>query len=67
MKLIGKDLYADDGKLLCQGEGASRIFWKSITLAKVENAKYYKECTDEEYLAWKAEHPQPEPTEPENE
>ena len=62
MKLIGKDLYADDGKWLCQGEGANRMFWKSATLAKVENEKYFNECTDDEYLAWKAEYePEPEP------
>lgn len=63
MKLIGKDLYADEGKWLYQGDRAERMFWKSITLAKVENAKYYNECTDEEYLAWKAEY-EPEPIEP---
>lgn len=64
MKLIGKDLYADNGKWLYQGEGAERMFWSSITLAKEENAKYFKECTNEEYLAWKAEYePQPEPIE----
>lgn len=62
MKLIGLNLYADEGKWLCQGEGASRMFWKSVTLAKEENAKYFKECTDEEYLAWKAEYdPELEP------
>lgn len=64
MKLIGKDLYADNGKWLYQGDGAERMFWSSITLAKKENAKYFKECTDEEYLAWKTKYePQPEPTE----
>lgn len=62
MKLQGKDLYADEGKWLYQGDEASRMFWQSITLAKKENAKHFKECTDEEYLAWKAEYePQPEP------
>lgn len=62
MRQIGLDLYADEGKLLYQGDGASRMFWKSLTLAKVENSKYYNECTDEEYLAWKAEYePEPEP------
>lgn len=64
MKLHGKDLYADNGKWLYQGDGASRNFWSSVTLAKVENARYFKECTNEEYLAWKAEYePEPEPTE----
>lgn len=62
MKLIGKDLYADEGMWLYQGDGASRMFWKSITLANVDNAKYFNECIDEEYLAWKAEYePEPEP------
>ena len=62
MRLQGNDLYADSGKWLYQGDGASRMFWQSVTLAKVENAKYYNECTDEEYLAWKAEYePEPEP------
>ena len=62
MQLIGLDLYADNGKWLYQGDGAERMFWKSITLANVDNAKYFKECTDEEYLAWKAEYePEPEP------
>lgn len=62
MKLIGLNLYADNGKWLYQGDGANRNFWSSITLAKEENAKYFKECTDEEYLAWKAEYePEPEP------
>lgn len=58
MKLKGLDLYVDSGKWLYQGDGAERMFWASITLAKVENAKYFKECTDEEYLAWKAEYEQ---------
>jgi hypothetical protein len=62
MKLIGLDLYADNGKWLYQGDGAARMHWSSITLAKEENAKYFKECTDEEYLAWKAEY-EPEPEE----
>ena len=62
MKLQGKDLYADSGMWLYQGGGANRNFWGSITLAKEENAKYFKECTDDEYLAWKAEYePEPEP------
>lgn len=62
MKLQGKDLYADEGKWLYQGDGEDRMFWSSMTLAKEENAKYFKECTNEEYLAWKAEYnPQPEP------
>lgn len=62
MKLIGLNLYADEGKWLYQGDGAERNFWSSITLAKEENAKYFKECTDDEYLAWKAEYePEPEP------
>lgn len=66
MKLQGKDLYADSGKWLYQGDGAERLFWSSITLAKEENAKYFKECTNEEYLAWKAEYePGPEPIEKE--
>lgn len=60
MKLIGLNLYADNGKWLYQGDGAERMFWSSITLAKEENAKYFKECTDEEYLSWKAEY-EPEP------
>lgn len=65
MKLIGKDLYADEGKWLYQGESTSRMFWKSVTLAKVENAQYYNECADEEHLAWKSEYePEPEPIEP---
>lgn len=62
MKLIGLDLYADEGMWLYQGDGAERMFWSSITLAKEENAKYFKECTDEERDAWKAEYePEPEP------
>ena len=62
MRLQGNDLYADSGKWLYQGDGASRMFWHSVTLAKVENAKYYNECTDEEYIAWKEEYePEPEP------
>lgn len=62
MKLIGLDLYADEDKWLYQGDGAERMFWSSITLAKEENAKYFNECTNEEYLAWKAEYePEPEP------
>jgi hypothetical protein len=62
MILQGLNLYADNGKWLYQGDGASRNFWSSITLAKEENAKYFKECTDEEYLAWKeAYQPEPEP------
>lgn len=62
MRLIGLNLYADNGKWLYQGDGANRNFWSSITLAKEENAKYFHECTDEEYLAWKAEYePEPEP------
>lgn len=62
MTLQGKDLYADEGKWLYQGDRAERMFWKSITLANVDNTKYFKECTDEEYLAWKAEYePEPEP------
>lgn len=60
MKLIGKDLYADEGKWLYQGDRTERMFWKSITLASVDNIKYFNECTDEEYLAWKAEY-EPEP------
>ena len=60
MKLIGKNLYADDGMWLYQGDGVERMFWQSVTLAKVENVKYYNECTDEEYLAWKVEY-EPEP------
>ena len=56
------NLYADSGMWLYQGDRAERKFWSSITLAKEENAKYFKECTDEEYLAWKAEYePEPEP------
>lgn len=62
MKLIGLNLYADNGMWLYQGDGAARMHWRSITLAKEENAKYFNECTDEEYLAWKAEYePEPEP------
>lgn len=60
MKLIGLNLYADSGMWLYQGDGAVRMHWSSITLAKEENEKYYNECTDEEYLAWKAEY-EPEP------
>ena len=56
MKIIGKDLYADNGKWLYQGDGVERTFWKSITLAKEENVKYFKECTEEEYLVWEEEH-----------
>lgn len=64
MKLQGKDLYADNGKWLYQGDGAERMFLSSITLAKEENAKYFNECTNEEYFAWKAEYkPEPEPIE----
>ena len=55
MKLIGKDLYADEGKWLYQGDGANRNFWSSITLAKEENVKYFKECTKEERDAWELE------------
>ena len=62
MKLIGIDLYADNGKWLYQGDGADRMFWKSITLANIENAKYFNECTEEEYIAWKEEY-EPEQTE----
>ena len=56
MKLFGKNLYADDGKWLYQEDGASRMFWKSITLANVDNAKYFNECTDEEKTAWEDAH-----------
>lgn len=56
MQLQGKDLYADSGKWLYQGDGASRTFWQSITLANVDNAKYFNECTDEEKLAWEDEY-----------
>lgn len=62
MKQIGLDLFADGGKWLCRGKGESKMFWKSITLAKIENINYYNECTNEDYLAWKAEYePEPEP------
>lgn len=64
MKIIGKDLYADNGKWLYQGDGVERMFWKSITLAKEENVKYFKECTEEEYLIWEEEHKPLEPIEP---
>ena len=56
MKLIDKNLYADEGKWLYQEDGASRIFWKSITLANVDNAKYFSECTNEDKLAWEEAH-----------
>lgn len=59
MKLIGLDLYADEGKWLYQGDGAERNFWSSITLAKEENAKYFKECTDEEKEQWELEYNPP--------
>ena len=63
MKLKGLDLYADEGMWLYQGDGAERMFWSSITLAKEENAKYFKECTDEEKLAWEDAHKVEEPIE----
>ena len=56
MKLIDKNLYADDGKWLYQDDGENRNFWLSITLANVDNAKYYSECTNEEKLAWEDAH-----------
>lgn len=59
MKLIGLDLYADEGKWLYQGDGANRNFWSSITLAKEENAKYLQECTNEEREQWELEHNPP--------
>lgn len=60
MKLIDKNLYADEGKWLYQDDGENRNFWLSITLAKVENAKYYNECTDAEKTAWEEAHKQEE-------
>lgn len=59
MKLIGLDLYTDEGKWLYQGDGANRNFWSSITLAKEENTKYFKECTDEEKEQWELEYNPP--------
>lgn len=62
MKLIGKDLYADDGNWLCiNNDGEWCGFWKSLTLPNEESAKWYSECTDEEKKQWEREHPQPEP------
>lgn len=60
MKLIDKNLYADESKWLYQDDGENRNFWLSITLAKVENAKYYNECTNEDKLAWEDAHKQEE-------
>jgi hypothetical protein len=63
MKLIGLDLYADEGKWLYQGDRAARKFWRSITLAKEENAKYFHECTNEEKEQWELEYNPPMPEE----
>lgn len=52
MKLIDKNLYADSGKWLYQGNKESRMFWSSVTLANVDNTKYFNECPDAEKLAW---------------
>ena len=65
MKLVDKNLYADEGMWLYQGDGASRMFWKSITLANVDNAKYFNECTQEERDAWELEFNPPMPELPE--
>lgn len=59
----GKNLYADKGKWLYMDESEDvRNFWKSVTLPREEDAKWYNECTDEEKKQWEEEHkPQPEP------
>lgn len=43
----------------------TRVFSKEVYLGK--GAEPWSECTNEEKEAWEAEHPQPEPPEPENE
>lgn len=49
MKLIGKNLYADNGKWLYQeSQDGTRTFYSSLTLAKEENKQYYQECTNAE-------------------
>lgn len=59
MKLIGNDLFADEGKWLYQDEGDVRLFYTSVTLADPANARYFLECTDEEKRQWEDEHQEP--------
>lgn len=62
MRLIGNDLYADEGKWLYQDSGENqRDFWKSVTLCDVKYADTFNECTDAEKEEWKREHEEPEP------
>lgn len=60
MKLIDNNLYPDKGNWLYQDEGEMRYFYPSVTLAKFENMKDFKECTDAEKQAWKKDHSEPE-------
>lgn len=61
MKLIGNNLYPDEGNWLYNDEGENRYFYKSVTLAKPENIRFFSECTDAEKEEWEREHPEPEP------
>ena len=64
MKLIDNNLYPDEGNWLYQDEGEMRYFYSSVTLAKPDNMKDFKECTNEEKEQWEEEHkPEPEPEE----
>lgn len=56
--------YADEGFWLHNGAPDwERIFTDCVYLGK--DAKPWAECTTAEKEAWEAEHPQPEPPEPE--
>lgn len=61
MKLIDNNLYPDEGNWLYQDEGEIRYFYPSVTLAKPDNMKDFKECTDAEKRQWEEDHPEPEP------
>jgi len=56
MKIIDNNLYADAGHWLYTDYGEDRLFFKSITLAKIENKDLYFECADAEKEAWEAAH-----------
>lgn len=54
MQLIGKNLYADEDKWLYQVDD-HKLFYKSISLAKEDNIKYFEECTNSEKEEWEKE------------